>query len=132
MCLEKIAQNDNEVKSIFDHLRHIVLWTALLFFPVVAIAKIVDCPAIVDRGIRYSSHANYLQAVNENTEKLIWQTELRRPKNSKPPKIDPLLEADVQFEIACIKQVEKKQVIGSYAGKTFRLNKKNGRVISSR
>jgi outer membrane protein assembly factor BamB len=94
-------------------------------------AKIADCPAISKNGTEYSSHSNYVQAINQSTGQLLWRTQLFTELYTK--EFSPELEEDVQWNIACIREVQAKEVVVSdKKGRIFRVNRTNGKLLSTK
>ncbi|GEM_PF-1535272 len=93
-------------------------------------AKIVDCPPIVSKGVEYSSHSNYVQAVEQSTRKILWRTALFTEVYTR--KFDPNLEEDVQWNIACIREVRTSEVLVSdRRARVFHVNRTNGSLIAT-
>jgi outer membrane protein assembly factor BamB len=91
-------------------------------------AKIVDCSPIVIKNTEYSSHSNYVQAVNKSTGKRLWKTVLFKEIYTQD--FNPKLEEDVQWNIACILEVRKNVlVITDNKKRTFHVNKLIGNII---
>ena len=93
------------------------------------LAKIVDCPAIARGGVEYSSHDNYVQAVRHSTGALVWRTVLFTEPYTR--EFDPQLEEDVQWNIACLREVQAAEVVVSdRRGRIFRVSRASGKLIA--
>lgn len=100
---------------------------ANMIFADPALAKIGDCNPIIDGNIEYRSHADYVEA-SDNNGRLLWHTTLfndgdKRGSNSS-------LEADVQLSTTCVVKVEGNNVIVEFGqARPFLINKKSGKVV---
>ena len=87
-------------KQISNELHLNILFHPLcLVLSIAAIAnsKIVDPEPLVDSGIRYQSHENYIEAIDTQSNNTKWHSELY--SSSYPWVINPFLEEDVQWNI---------------------------------
>ncbi len=101
---------------------------ALSSAPASSHAKVTDCPPIISGGIQYSSHANEVQAVMLATGKVLWRTALF--SETYIGARDPAEEEDVQWNIACVREVRARDVLATDRRKrVFRLDRFSGRVI---
>jgi hypothetical protein len=97
----------------------------MLSMVLIAHAKVVDPEPVIEGNVMYSSHANYVEAINIKTKETIWKTELY--KDIQPDKPIKDLEEDTQWNI--IRQIE---MTGSILravdgrGKEYFLDKSNG------
>ena len=102
----------------------------LLCIASAAHSKTGDCRPIVDNGVEFSTHSNYVQATEINTGKLIWRTELFKEKfigeyNSK-------LEEDVQWNLACVRTIVGDDIsVTDGKQREFKVNKKSGIVSTN-
>lgn len=111
---------------------HLVL-IAFLFIAASSVsqAKIFDCEPIVSEQIKYSSHDNYVEAVDISTGKVLWKTILFSERYV--GRYNPNLEEDVQWNIACIRAVQGNEVIvHDGKGRIFNLDKLNGKIVSKK
>ncbi|TDK66396.1 hypothetical protein [Sapientia aquatica] len=93
-------------------------------------SKIGNCTPLVENGVEYSSHSNYVQATEIQTGKLIWQTELFKEKFI--GEYNPKLEEDVQWNIVCVRTIVGDEILvtdGKH--REFKVNKKSGVVSTS-
>ncbi len=74
----------------------IVISGALALAPWLASAKIGDPAALLVGQTRYSSHANYVEATDVKSHKLLWKTVVY--SSIDPEKYDPELERDCAME----------------------------------
>jgi len=106
----------------------IPLAACVLFASHLSHAKIVDCPPVVADGVEYSSHANYVQATARASGEVIWKTVLFADTYARKP--NPRLEEDVQWNIACIREVGQDEVFATdLLQRVFRLNKSSGKLL---
>lgn len=97
----------------------------VLFLSPLAMAKIGDCPTIKDNGVIYQSHADYIEATEDKTQKMLWHTELLERDHV----YNPFLETDVQWNIMCLNAVTKDRVIAiDNRNRRFELDKKTGEL----
>ena len=111
---------------------HLVLIAYLLIAASsVSQAKIIDCEPIVSEQIKYSSHSNYVEAVEISTGKVLWKTILFSERYV--DHYNPNLEEDVQWNIACIRAIQGNEVIvHDGKGRIFKVSKLNGRIVSKK
>ena len=103
---------------------------ALASAPMPGHAKVADCPPIVSGGIQYSSHANEVQAVMLATGKVLWRTALFNETYIGAR--DPAEEEDVQWNIACVREVRARDVLATDRRKrVFRLDRFSGKRIGT-
>jgi len=89
-------------------------------------AKIGDPPPVIDGAVIYRSHANFVEAIDQRTQRQLWKTEVF--EDSKDD-IDPSLEADVQMNVISIISLRGEFIwIKSRRGQEFLLIKANGKV----
>jgi hypothetical protein len=94
-------------------------------------AKIVDCPPIESAHVTFRSHANYIETVDAEAGKTLWRSTLF--PESDVATVDKGLEEDVQWNIACIKEVNASEVVATDRnGRVFRLDRFSGAVLSER
>ena len=93
-----------------------------------ALTKIGDPPPISDGATTYRSHLNYVEAISNDSNKIIWKTIVYR--DLKPERLNATLEEDVQWNIIisiefhgdCLK-------IGNSNGRVYYLDKADGKVL---
>jgi hypothetical protein len=91
-------------------------------------AKIVDCPPISEGHVEFRSHSDYVESTDTLTGKLLWHSILVTGSDSR--NFDPSLEEDVQWNIVCIREVRRDQVIATdKRDRVFYLNKKSGKIF---
>lgn len=106
------------------------VWGLLLISSACA-AKVADCPPLASGGTVYSSHRNHVQAVNQATGQLLWRTVLFADRVL--PDFDPMLEEDVQWNLACLQEVRADRlVVSDRQGRTFQLCKDKGTLIAAK
>jgi outer membrane protein assembly factor BamB len=116
-------------KSI--HHRTLCIISAAMLLSSSVYGKIADCPAISKNGTEYSSHGNYVQAINQSTGQVLWRTELFPPEVYTKA-FNPTIE-EVQQNISCIREVQAKEVVVSdKRGRIFRVNRTNGKLLSTK
>lgn len=106
----------------------IVLMTMVGVFAMSSISygKVTDPPPIEDGNVIYRSHANIVEAVKQDSQEVLWSTELY--KDVQPEHYKPGVEVDIQWNI--IRRLEKvgneiRAVDGK--GREYFLNQKTGR-----
>ncbi len=123
------------------HLSVLVLFSCLWSTPQSSMAKIANCPAIDENNIRYRSHGNFVEASysthnQTNTihpkpienKQILWHT--KSLENDKV--LDPHLEADVQFNIACVQYTTDKHIIATdKRNRRFILDKQTGKLLQT-
>lgn len=94
------------------------------------LAKVGDCPPLVSQGIVYSSHGAEVQAVRQATGQLLWKTVLFTELYAR--KFDPTLEEDVQWNLACVRELRPREVVVTDSkGRTFRVSRADGRLVAA-
>lgn len=88
---------------------HVAVLLQTLLFSNFSYAKIGDCPPILLNNIEYSSHDNYVEAYDLIKNKKLWKTELFMETFSDD--VNVFLEADSQLNIACIENVDSKEIV---------------------
>ena len=107
----------------------LAIW-ALASAPMPGHAKVADCPPIVSDGIQYSSHANEVQAATVATGKVLWRTVLFT--ETYVGAHDPAKEEDVQWNIACVREVRAREVRATDRRKrVFRLDRFSGKLFGT-
>ena len=92
--------------------------------------KISDCKPIADGQVLYRSHANYVEAYDNESQQILWHTELFSDKYRGT--YDPKIEEDVQWNIAYLKTLQGEVVTATDGnGKRYNLDKNSGRVVDS-
>jgi len=95
-----------------------------------AMSKIMDPQPIVLEGVKYQSHANYVEAIDIHSEKILWHTVLYPDVEPKHP--DPHLEQDVQWNIVSfIKIVGDAIEARDRNGRLYRLDRATGKVTNT-
>jgi outer membrane protein assembly factor BamB len=105
--------------------RLVLMSTFLVCSP--AMAKVGDLTPIVEGNIVYRSHANYVEALKKDSQKVLWKTELY--PNVHPEKYNPLLEKDVQWNIIQKLELHGRLIRGvDSKGKVYCLDKNTGKI----
>jgi hypothetical protein len=117
------------VTGTIRRLQHTALTAVICALAAIACeAKVGDCPPIESEHVTFSSHANYVEAVDTQTGKRLWRSTLFSEKNVKT--IDKTLEEDVQWDVACIKEVNASEVVATDGkGREFHLDRFSGAIL---
>ena len=93
-----------------------------------AMSKVGDPQPLVMDGVRYRSHANYVEAIDVQSDKPVWHTVLY--PGIEPEHPNSRLEKDAQWNIvSAIKIVGDKIEARDGKGNAYELDRKTGKIV---
>jgi len=91
-------------------------------------AKVVGPKPLVDHGVEYRSHANYVEARIVKTDHILWKQVVF--KQASADQSSPNLEQDVQWTIINALKLQKGKIrVENSKGQVFFLDKKTGKLL---
>ncbi|WP_018610317.1 hypothetical protein [Uliginosibacterium gangwonense] len=104
-----------------------IMFGALLMSAVVQ-AKVADPKPVMDHGVEYRSHANYVEARVVKTDRVLWKQVVFEQASA--DQSTPNLEQDVQWTIINALKLQKGKIrVENNKGQVFFLDKKTGKLL---